>query len=621
MIKLKALAAFAIVTAALCTSCTQKGPRTIENPVINYSNTTTIDIVGVELTDSCTVLTVNATFNPGYWIRIAPETTLRADGKTYQLIAADGIEPGKEFWMSESGKASFTLTFEPLPFSTDKFDFIEGDTPGAFKLWDIDITGKQADKYPTGLPKELKRNPKDGPMPDIAFEIGETTVNVHMLPYRPEFGDKVNLYVNSIQGSQQEYTIKLDSLGNGSISFPQYGTAQGFLVFETRYSGGSYTLYPGETLDCYIDMRITGQYTMSNRDDYTKLKYRKNYHTGHYSNIDRQVSESNAPYYGLNLFTGHFADYHMNGHEYMDMVKSKFDQLSDSIASCDASDIAKEMMMYRLKDEVLQAMGNMQYYLQHNYRSVHHSWREPVPADSINARLTDSDYAEVTTWFDINDPKLLFAGVDGLLAHDWNSAGVPGDLSKSIRQFAQATQKIGEQQYNDADRDSLRALSNQFFATACDSMDVRTRRKIMELAQSNFITPTPDVATDRVFDAIIAPHKGKVVVVDLWNTWCGPCRGALEANEPLKTGELANDDIVWIYIADDSSDIAKYLEMVPDIKGIHYKVTPEQIKAIGSRFNVDGIPYYILVDRDGKAEGRPDLRDHSKYIETIKSKL
>ena len=143
----------------------------------------------------------------------------------------------------------------------------------------------------------------------------------------------------------------------------------------------------------------------------------------------------------------------------------------------------------------------------------------------------------------------------------------------------------------------------------------------MELAQSNFITPTPDVATDKVFDAIIAPHKGKVVVVDLWNTWCGPCRGALEVNEPLKTGELANDDIVWIYIADDSSDIAKYLEMVPDIKGIHYKVTPEQIKAIGSRFNVDGIPYYILVDRDGKAEGRPDLRDHSMYIESIKSKL
>ena len=68
MIKLKAIIAFAIVTAAaVFTSCSQKGPRTIENPIINYSNTTTIDIVGVELTDSCTILTVQATFVPNNW--------------------------------------------------------------------------------------------------------------------------------------------------------------------------------------------------------------------------------------------------------------------------------------------------------------------------------------------------------------------------------------------------------------------------------------------------------------------------------------------------------------------------------------------------------------------------
>ena len=106
-------------------------------------------------------------------------------------------------------------------------------------------------------------------------------------------------------------------------------------------------------------------------------------------------------------------------------------------------------------------------------------------------------------------------------------------------------------------------------------------------------------------------------MVDLWNTWCGPCRAAIKENEPLKDGELSSDDIVWVYIADDSSPIESYLEMIPDIRGIHYRLMPEQISAIRSHFGVDGIPYYILVGRDGKAEGRPDLRDHDKYKKTI----
>ena len=153
-------------------------------------------------------------------------------------------------------------------------------------------------------------------------------------------------------------------------------------------------------------------------------------------------------------------------------------------------------------------------------------------------------------------------------------------------------------------------------------MKTRQAEAVKALEEAgNAITPNPEVADDKLFDAIVAPHKGKVVLVDLWNTWCGPCRNALKANEPLKSGELASDDIVWIYIADESSDLSKYTDMIKDIKGEHHLVNASQIEAIRKRFNVDGIPYYIVVTRDGKATGRPDLRDHSKLVSTLKGAL
>ena len=85
--------------------------------------------------------------------------------------------------------------------------------------------------------------------------------------------------------------------------------------------------------------------------------------------------------------------------------------------------------------------------------------------------------------------------------------------------------------------------------------------------------------------------------------------------------ELASDDIVWIYLADESSSVPLYLDMIKEIKGHHYLLNADQVSAVRKQFGVDGIPYYILVDKKGKATGRPDLRDHSKFKKTILEEL
>jgi len=89
--------------------------KTVEYPLIETANTNALDIAKVELTDSATILHTDAYYRPHNWIRISSESYLQAGGKRYMLTGAEGITPDSLFWMPESGEASFTLPFEPLP--------------------------------------------------------------------------------------------------------------------------------------------------------------------------------------------------------------------------------------------------------------------------------------------------------------------------------------------------------------------------------------------------------------------------------------------------------------------------------------------------------------------------
>ncbi len=617
------IASLALMGTITTLATSMSNNRVVDYPVINYANTSVLDISKVELNDSNTVVHFNAYYRPHYWIKISSGLYLSANGKKYALTASENITPDSLLWMPDDGKAEFKLIFEPLPLTVQKFDCVEGEEPGDFRLINIDLSGNSDLEYPDGLPNEFNKELKDGPMPYPAFEIGTTTINFHLLPNIKQMVGDMNLYVNKMGGKQQEIPVMFDGNGNATVSFDQYGTATGFLVDASNpFTLGDYTFYPGETIDCYVDMRLSGLQAMKHRNPDKQGNACWSIHNGKYSNFDlmKEKGSREYPYYGLNLYTGDFGDYRMTGPQYMAMVKGKYDSFLDSIASLDAPEMIKEIKKTELQNDVLEAIARYRYILEHNYCSTHNEWNESNLKDSIQGTLTDADYAEVTKWFDIDNPKLVFPRTQiGLI--DWNARGAKGDLSKSFKLYAANAAKAESMTLTKEDLDELKTLSNPFFAAACDSIYQRSKRKYEQLKSSVSCSPTPNVPDEEIFDAIISQHKGKVVMVDLWNTWCGPCRMALKASEPLKDSVLSDQDIVWIYIADESSDPNKYLEMIPDIRGIHYKLTRKQVEAIHDRFNVDGIPYYILVDRDGNAEGRPDLRNHSEYVKAIKSKL
>lgn len=140
-----------------------------------------------------------------------------------------------------------------------------------------------------------------------------------------------------------------------------------------------------------------------------------------------------------------------------------------------------------------------------------------------------------------------------------------------------------------------------FVAAYLEQYNDRLKERIEENKQkkSYRLNEVPAVENEKLFDAILAPYRGKAVFVDFWATWCGPCREGIRRMKPVKEA-LKDQEIVFVYITGPSSPVKTYENVIPDISGEHYRLSGEQWKYIGDQFQITGIPRCMLVDRTGK---------------------
>ena len=177
----------------LLASCTPEN-RVIENPVYTARNNDVIEVSKVSLTDSTTVLDIQATFTPGYWIRIVSNSLLTDNnGNNYPITSGIGIDLDKEFWMPESGEATFQLIFPPLKRGAKTIDFIEGaDAADGFRIWNIQL--KEATQK-INIPKEFTQAEvdKNAPLTEPAFIYGPATIKGKVLGYTKGMPDKITI--------------------------------------------------------------------------------------------------------------------------------------------------------------------------------------------------------------------------------------------------------------------------------------------------------------------------------------------------------------------------------------------------------------------------------------------
>lgn len=617
---------FAFV-ASLLTSCSQPD-KVVEYPMIESANTMTLDFSKVELTDTATILYTDAFYRPHYWIKISSESYLAADGKKYKLTGTRGIEADSLFWMPDSGEASFTLTFEPLPKRTKSFDFIESDCEDCFKIFGIDLTGKKTYDIPKQIPSDLRQINGQAAVQEPIFKSGETVVNLHLIGYRKELGKDIDLYVNTMFGRQQSYTSAVDAEGNATFTFLQCGPAQAHIVM-SRSMVGDIWLAPGEEMDVYMDMRVSGWRILYRRGMNGKSPkpdpFRTLYATGTYADLANTAIYGDQSGYSMNIYSDSLADYRLKADEYTSRVIKVYQSLSDSVVQSNMSPLLKELNQLTLKQQLIEALTQGDRIREINYRQVNKMWDYEQKVKGIDP-MTAENVTEVCKLFDISDPKLLMGrevsgyvyGIGHPMTEPLRKDFVQQGLVAEMPKVFLLVEKAESAGLTDEDWKDIESTGNPFYREAFRQMEEKAKADLAAVEGKAKIETTPDVPKEKLFDAIIAPYKGKVVLVDFWNTWCGPCRMALKANEPLKDAELKSDDLVWLYIANETSPMVKYKTMIPNIKGVHFRLNDEQWSYICDKFKIDGIPSYVLVDKSGTYKLRNDFRNHETMKNTLK---
>jgi thiol-disulfide isomerase/thioredoxin len=131
--------------------------------------------------------------------------------------------------------------------------------------------------------------------------------------------------------------------------------------------------------------------------------------------------------------------------------------------------------------------------------------------------------------------------------------------------------------------------------------------------------PAPLFATSDIYGNMqrLADHKGQVVVVNIWATWCGPCRIEMPKLDTLYR-EHASEGLIVFGISNESiAKQKKFLQIVP----VTYPLLTLDGEVPDIYREIARYPAVFLIDREGRLQPAPSPEEPEKLIDAIQSLL
>lgn len=266
----------------------------------------------------------------------------------------------------------------------------------------------------------------------------------------------------------------------------------------------------------------------------------------------------------------------------------------------------------RIKADVLNSFASLETYAIYKWKLSKDSaavFRRNFPAliapymDRYNKNFVDASLLKLVVYRDV---------VEELVKNEAPS-------SKQLQQVKQwmTSRDLAQQLKTASDRETkltfepkINAIANTAYSKALRA----TLDRVLILSNGDAAVDFTALALDNR-DAKLSGLKGKLIYIDLWATWCGPCMEEMPAYEKLKERfkDNANISFVSLSIDDDKNAWQKNVQQ-RNAPGYQWLIDRAKLQA----YNIISVPRSILVDQDFKVvEMNAALPSSQAIIKTL----